>query len=94
MRAARVHKPGPANVIVVENINLPERSEQEVLVRVSAAGVGPWDALVRTGNSGPNVRLAKQHGVQSDYLIVDANTAQTDTACATARKTRIDDTPG
>ena len=52
MRAARVHKPGTADVIVVENINLPEPSEQEVLVRVSAAGVGPWDALVRTGNGG------------------------------------------
>ena len=52
MRAARVHKPGPPDVIVVENIDLPEPGEREVLVRVSAAGVGPWDALVRTGKSG------------------------------------------
>lgn len=51
MRAARVHKPGPPDVIVVEDINLPEPGEQEVLVRVYAAGVGPWDALVRTGES-------------------------------------------
>src|SRR5215469_18270081 len=52
MRAARVHKPGPPDVIIVENIDLPEPGEREVLVRVSAAGVGPWDALVRTGKSG------------------------------------------
>ena len=52
MRAARVHKPGPPDVIVVEDIDLPEPGEQEALVRVRAAGVGPWDALVRTGKSG------------------------------------------
>jgi NADPH:quinone reductase-like Zn-dependent oxidoreductase len=52
MRAARVHKPGPPDVIAVEDIDLPEPGEREVLVRVSAAGVGPWDALVRTGSSG------------------------------------------
>jgi NADPH:quinone reductase-like Zn-dependent oxidoreductase len=52
MRAARVHKPGPPDVIVVENIDVPEPREQEVLVRIYTAGVGPWDALVRTGKSG------------------------------------------
>jgi NADPH:quinone reductase-like Zn-dependent oxidoreductase len=41
MRAARVHKPGPPDVIVVEDIDLPEPREQEVLVRIYAAGVGP-----------------------------------------------------
>ena len=52
MRAARVHKPGPPDVIVVEDLDLPEPRAQEVLVRVCAAGAGPWDALVRTGKSG------------------------------------------
>src|SRR5262249_39505671 len=52
MRAARVHKPGPPDVIVVEDIDLPGPGEQEAVVRVRAAGVGPWDALVRTGKSG------------------------------------------
>ncbi len=52
MYAARVHKPGPPDVIVVEDIDLPAPSEQEILVRVCATGVGPWDALVRTGKSG------------------------------------------
>ena len=31
---------------------MPEPGEEEVLVRVAAAGVGPWDALIRTGRSG------------------------------------------
>jgi NADPH:quinone reductase-like Zn-dependent oxidoreductase len=52
MQAARVHKPGPPEVIVVESIDVPEPGQQEILVRVRAAGVGPWDALVRTDNSG------------------------------------------
>jgi len=52
MYSARVHKPGPPDVIVVEDIDLPAPSEQEILVRVCATGVGPWDALVRTGKSG------------------------------------------
>jgi len=51
MRAARVHKPGPPDVIVVEDIDVPKPRAQEVLVRIYAAGVGPWDALVRTGKS-------------------------------------------
>jgi hypothetical protein len=50
--SARVHKPGPPDVIVVESIDVPEPGGHEVLVSVRAAGVGPWDALVRTGNSG------------------------------------------
>jgi NADPH:quinone reductase-like Zn-dependent oxidoreductase len=52
MTAARVHRYGPPTVITVERIDVPEPRDQEVLLRVHAAGVGPWDALVRTGASG------------------------------------------
>jgi NADPH:quinone reductase-like Zn-dependent oxidoreductase len=52
MKAARVHQWGPPDVIAIENIDVPEPGDEEVLVRVYAAGVGPWDALVRTGVSG------------------------------------------
>ena len=31
---------------------MPVPAKNEALIRVSAAGVGPWDALLRTGNSG------------------------------------------
>ena len=59
MKAARVHHWGLAghhrswpDIIVLESIEVADPGEREILVRVHAAGVGPWDALVRTGNSG------------------------------------------
>ena len=51
MKAARIHQFGPPNVIVIENIPRPEPSPGEILIRVEAAGVGPWDALIREGKS-------------------------------------------
>jgi NADPH:quinone reductase-like Zn-dependent oxidoreductase len=49
MKAARVHQWGSPEVITVESVDLPEPADEELLVRVHAAGVGPWDALVRSG---------------------------------------------
>jgi NADPH:quinone reductase-like Zn-dependent oxidoreductase len=51
MKAARIHRFGPPDVIEVEDIPLPSPAPGEVLVRVAAAGVGPWDALIREGKS-------------------------------------------
>jgi NADPH:quinone reductase-like Zn-dependent oxidoreductase len=51
MKAARVHRFGPPDVIVVEDIPRPVPATGEVLVRVAASGVGPWDALIREGKS-------------------------------------------
>ena len=42
---------GPC-AIKVEAVPTPETDPGEVRVRVIAAGVGPWDALIRTGQSG------------------------------------------
>src|SRR5580704_7560856 len=42
----------PPQIIALERVDVPEPQELQVLVRVCAAGVGPWDALVRTGKSG------------------------------------------
>jgi NADPH:quinone reductase-like Zn-dependent oxidoreductase len=52
MRAARIHLFGPPEVIVVEDVAPPAPAQGEVLVRVAVAGVGPWDALVRSGHIG------------------------------------------
>lgn len=51
MKAARIHRFGPPDVIVVEDIPRPSPATGEVLVRVAAAGVGPWDAIIRDGKS-------------------------------------------
>lgn len=51
MRAARIHRFGAPDVIVVEDIPRSSPATGELLVRVAAAGVGPWDALIREGKS-------------------------------------------
>lgn len=51
MRAVCVHQFGGLDAIVYEEVPLPVPAERQVLVRVKAAGVGPWDAWVREGKS-------------------------------------------
>ncbi len=51
MKAARVLHFGPPSVIENDDLPRPEPASGQLLVRVKAAGVGPWDALVREGTS-------------------------------------------
>ena len=51
MMAWRVHEFGPPTVMNFERIPQPTAGENEVLVRVEAAGVGPWDGWIRAGKS-------------------------------------------
>jgi len=51
MRAVCIHRFGPPAVIVMDDIQRPIPGSGEVLVRVAATGVGPWDALIREGKS-------------------------------------------
>jgi NADPH:quinone reductase-like Zn-dependent oxidoreductase len=51
MKAARISAFGPPSVIAIEDVPRPEPGSGQLLVRVKAAGVGPWDALVREGKS-------------------------------------------
>jgi NADPH:quinone reductase-like Zn-dependent oxidoreductase len=52
MKAACVLEFGPPNVITIDDLPRPVPSSGHLLVRVRAAGVGSWDALVREGKSG------------------------------------------
>lgn len=52
MLAIRIHAYGGPEQLLLEEIEIPSLASGQALVRVAAAGVGPWDALVRTGNSG------------------------------------------
>ena len=52
MKAARIQRFGAPNVIAINDLPRPEPRAGELLVRVMAAGVGHWDALVREGKSG------------------------------------------
>jgi len=51
MRAVCIHRFGPPAVIVMDDIQRPIPGSGEVLIRVAATGVGPWDALIREGKS-------------------------------------------
>ena len=51
MKAVRIHSFGPPDVVVVEDVPMPSPGPNEVLVRVMAAGVAPWDATIREGKS-------------------------------------------
>jgi NADPH:quinone reductase-like Zn-dependent oxidoreductase len=46
-----VHRFGPPDVITLEDFPPPARGAGQALVRVKAAGVGPWDAWIRAGKS-------------------------------------------
>src|ERR1700722_9799574 len=52
MQAVRVHRFGGPEELVLEEIETPALGQGEALIRVEAAGVGPWDALARSGKSG------------------------------------------
>jgi NADPH:quinone reductase-like Zn-dependent oxidoreductase len=51
MMAWRVHEFGPPDVMKFEEVPRPDPGSGEVLVKVEAAGVGPWDAWIRAGKS-------------------------------------------
>jgi NADPH:quinone reductase-like Zn-dependent oxidoreductase len=52
MKSVRIHEFGPPDVIVIDDLPQPMApTPGEVLVRVEATGVGPWDALIREGKS-------------------------------------------
>jgi NADPH:quinone reductase-like Zn-dependent oxidoreductase len=49
MKVARILRFGPPNVITNDDLPRPEPAAGQLLVRVKAAGVGNWDALIREG---------------------------------------------
>jgi NADPH:quinone reductase-like Zn-dependent oxidoreductase len=51
MKAWRVHEFGPPETMIFETVPRPDPGPGEVLVKVRAAGVGPWDAWIRGGRS-------------------------------------------
>jgi NADPH:quinone reductase-like Zn-dependent oxidoreductase len=51
MKAACVHRFGGLDAVIYEDVSRPAPGKGQVLVRVKAAGVGPWDAWVRAGKS-------------------------------------------
>ena len=57
MKVARIHRFGGPDAIVIDDIPRPAPAEDEVVIRTVAAGVGPWDALIREHKSAVDVPL-------------------------------------
>ena len=51
MKALRVHWFGGPDVLVIDELPIPAPGPGELVARVAATGVGPWDALIREGKS-------------------------------------------
>jgi NADPH:quinone reductase-like Zn-dependent oxidoreductase len=51
MKANRIHRLGPPEVIVFEEVEKPSPGAGEVLVAVKASGAGPWDGWIRAGTA-------------------------------------------
>ncbi|HEY2466495.1 MAG TPA: NADP-dependent oxidoreductase [Terracidiphilus sp.] len=51
MKAVRIQRFGGPDQVAVEDVPVPVAGPGEILVRVRAAGVAPWDALIREGHS-------------------------------------------
>jgi len=49
MKAIRVHEFGGPEVLRLEEVATPKPSSGEVLVRIHAAGVNPYDTYMRAG---------------------------------------------
>ena len=51
MKTARIHRLGPPDIIVIDDVPRLSAFAGQILVRVANAGVGPWDPLIREGKS-------------------------------------------
>ena len=49
MKAVVIHEYGGPNVLKYEDVPRPEPKEDQILVRVVAAGVNPVDGMIRSG---------------------------------------------
>lgn len=71
MKAARIHAFGSPDVISVDELPVPTPKRGEVLVRVAAAGVGPWDAWIREHKSVVQVSLPITLGSDIAGVVAD-----------------------
>jgi NADPH:quinone reductase-like Zn-dependent oxidoreductase len=70
MRAIRIHEFGGIDAMRTDEISRPVPGPGEVLVAAKAAGVGPWDRLIREGLSGLGQALPLTLGSEISGTVV------------------------
>lgn len=78
MKAIRVYQFGGVENLLLEDVLRPEVRAGEVVIHVGAAGVGPWDAWVRSGNSALPQPLPLTPGADLSGMIVAIGAGVTD----------------
>jgi len=69
MRAVKVDKFGPPDVLKVEEVPVPKYGNKEMLVRIFAAGVNPVDTYIRSGAYGRLPQLPYTPGSDASGII-------------------------
>jgi NADPH:quinone reductase len=72
MRAIRVHEFGDPDVLRLEEVPTPSPVEREVLVRIQAAGVNPYETYVRAGTYRALPALPYTPGVDGAGVVAEA----------------------
>jgi len=49
MRAIQIEEFGDSKVLRIKDVGLPQRSSNQMIVKISAAGVNPVDTYIRQG---------------------------------------------
>jgi NADPH:quinone reductase-like Zn-dependent oxidoreductase len=80
MRAVQIGAFGGIEQLRLPSIPVPTPGRGEVLVRVGAAGVGPWDALIREGRSGLALTLPVTLGSDLSGIVVEVGDGVEDLA--------------
>ncbi|HHX8572106.1 TPA: quinone oxidoreductase family protein [Vibrio alginolyticus] len=75
MKAIIIEQTGGSNVLEYKEINKPQLSEGQVLVKVAAAPVNFIDTIIREGNMPPGMmpELPFISGVEGSGVVIDAN---------------------
>ncbi|UKS30510.1 NADP-dependent oxidoreductase [Paenibacillus sp. HWE-109] len=78
MQAVRYHQFGGSEVLHVEEVTIPEPSENEVLVRIVAAGVLPVDWKIRKGRLPMPIQFPYLPGTAFSGVIAEVGAGVTD----------------
>lgn len=70
MRAARMHIPGPPNVLKIDTIPIPKAKPGWVLIKVKAFGLNRSELFTRQGHS-PGLQFPRVLGIEATGIVED-----------------------